>query len=106
MSLLDTESDRPDDEEAPSSGVKASAMNELITSIEVIKSNYATKADLAIVTGKIDALSGNQQAFQSHVQRTFATKADLAEAVYQLTWRMVGFGVVMLSAMAAFLRYL
>ena len=111
-SLLDTESEQPDDN-PPSSRAKAAAMNELITAVEVIKSNYTTKEELAIVNGKIDVLINNQQAlqasllaFQTHAMQTFATKAELADAVYQLTWRMAGFAVVTISAMAAFVRYL
>ncbi|MBV7536236.1 hypothetical protein KW842_10710 [Duganella sp. sic0402] len=103
-SLLDIESGRPDDRS--SSGAKASAMQELITSIEIIKSNYATREELAILSGKIDVLASNQQAFQTHAIQTFATKAELSDAVYQLTWRMAGFAVVIISAMAAFVRYL
>lgn len=110
-SLLDIESDQPDDNSPLRA--KATAMNELITAVEVIKSNYTTKEELAIVNGKIDVLINNQQAlqasllaFQTHAMQTFATKAELADAVYQLTWRMAGFAVVTISAMAAFVRYL
>jgi len=101
-------------------------MNELITAIEVIKSNYATREDLAIIkanyatkeelailSGKVDVLASNQQAlqasllaFQVHATQTFATKAELADAVYQLTWRMAGFTVASISATAALMRYL
>ncbi|WP_255583959.1 hypothetical protein [Duganella sp. sic0402] len=38
--------------------------------------------------------------------KTFATKEELANAVYQLTWRMAAFGSVLLSAGFAFARYL
>lgn len=116
-SLLDTESDQPDDD-SPTSRAEAKAMQELITAVEVIKSNYATKEDLAIIKanyatkeelailgGKIDVLTSNLQAFQAHAVGTFATKAELSDAVYQLTWRMAGFAVVTISAMAALLRY-
>jgi hypothetical protein len=87
-------------------------LHELITAVEVIKSNYATKEELAILSGKIDVLASNQQAlqaslqaFQTHATQTFATKAELSDAVYQLTWRMAGFAVIIISAMAALLRY-
>jgi hypothetical protein len=116
-SLLDIESDRPDDHSSP--GAKAPVMHDLITSIEIIKSNYTTKEDLAVIksnyatreelailSGKIDVLASNQQVFQAHAIQTFATKAELSDAVYQLTWRMAGFAVVIISAMAAFVRYL
>jgi hypothetical protein len=73
-------------------------LNELFTSVEIIKSNYATKEELAILNGKLDVLACNQQ--------TFVTKAELSDAVYQLTWRMAGFNVVLLSAFFAIVRYL
>ncbi|WP_090189527.1 MULTISPECIES: hypothetical protein [unclassified Duganella] len=94
-------------------------MNELITAIEVIKSNYATREDLAIInanyatkeelailSGKVDVLASNLLAFQTHAMQTFATKAELADAVYQLTWRMAGFTIASISATAALMRYL
>lgn len=94
-------------------------MNELITAVEVIKSNYATREDLAIIkanyatkeelailSGKIDVLASSLLAFQTHAMQTFATKAELSDAVYQLTWRMAGFAVITISAMAALMRYL
>lgn len=94
-------------------------MNELITAVEIIRSNYATREDLAVIkfnyatredlaviNGKIDVLGSNQQAFQTYTTQTFATKAELAGAVHQLTWRMAGFAAAIISAMAAIVRYL
>lgn len=124
-SLLDIEPDRQEDDPLPSR-TKATAMNELITAIEVIRSNYATKEDLAtakedlavikanyvtkeelaILSGKIDVLANNQLAFQTYAMQTFATKAELSDAVYQLTWRMAGFAMATIGATAAFVRYL
>jgi hypothetical protein len=45
-------------------------------------------------------------AFQTHALHTFATKAELSTAVYQLTWRMAGFTALLLSAGFAFARFL
>jgi hypothetical protein len=111
-SLLDIESDQPEDD-ASSTAEKLATMNELSTAIEVIKSNYVTKEELAIISGKLDVLANSQQAFQASVQafqthafQTFATKAELSNAVYQLTWRMAGFTALLLSAGFAFARYL
>jgi hypothetical protein len=45
-------------------------MDELITTVAVIKSNYTTKEELAIMSGKLDALLS--------LQHTYATKEELA----------------------------
>ncbi|MYM82214.1 hypothetical protein GTP44_09645 [Duganella sp. FT50W] len=81
--------------------------------LDIIKSNYATKEELATLSGKVDVLASNQQAlqanllaFQAHAVENFVTKAELSDAVYQLTWRMAGFAVASVSATAAFVRYL
>ncbi|MYM24841.1 hypothetical protein GTP46_19590 [Duganella sp. FT135W] len=103
-SLLDEEPNQPDDDSSIPEKQPA-IMNELSTAVEVIKSNYATKEELAIISGKLDVISSNQQAFQSHAIQTFATKAELSNAVYQLTWRMAGFTALLLSAGFAFARY-
>ena len=127
-----TNSEPPDDDRRLARA-KATIIQELVTAVEVIKSNYATKGDLAVtkedlavikanyatkeelavLSGKIDVLASNQQAlqasllaFQAHAMRTFATKAELADAVYQLTWRMAGFTIASVSATAALMRYL
>lgn len=107
----------------------AAAIEELALSVRVIESNYATKEELAILSGKIDVLAGRvdaipgqielalkhyidmrlEQAFKAQnemMYRTFATKEELTNAVYQLTWRMAAFGSVLLSAGFAFARYL
>lgn len=106
----------------------AAALEELTLSVRVIASNYVTKEELAVLSGKVDVLAGRvdampaqielalkhyidmrlEQAFkaQNEMYRTFATKEELANAVYQLTWRMAAFGSVLLSAGFAFARYL
>lgn len=107
----------------------AAAIEELTLSVRVIESNYITKEELAILSGRIDVLSGRvgampaqielalrqyidlrlEQEFKAHTEmmyRTFATKEDLANAVYLLTWRMAAFGSVLLSAGFAFASYL
>jgi chromosome segregation ATPase len=98
-------------------GVKQN-LNDLMLTVKVIESNYVTKEELAILSAKVDALSAQillavkldvEQAFRVHTEmmfRTFATKEELANAVYQLTWRMAAFGSVLLSAGFAFARYL
>jgi hypothetical protein len=96
-SLLDIESDQPDDRSSATER-KSAVMDDLITSVAIIKSNYATKEELAVINGKLDALIS--------LQHSYATKAEMAEAVYQLTWRMAGFAVASISATVAFIRYL
>lgn len=111
-SLLDIDSDQPEDGPPPSTATPAT-MNELYTAVEVIKSNYVTKEEIALLIGKLDVLAANQQAFQAsmlafqtNALQTFATKAELSTAVYQLTWRMAGFTALLLSAGFAFARFL
>ena len=100
----------------------AVALEKLTLSVRVIESNYVTKEELAILSGKVDAMPAQielalkqyidmrlDQAFRVHTEmmyRSFATKEELANAVYQLTWRMAAFGSVLLSAGFAFARYL
>jgi hypothetical protein len=138
-SLLDIESDQPDDRSS-SAERKSAVMDELITTVAVIKSNYTTKEELAIMSGKLDALLSLQHTYATKeelavingkldvllslqhtyatkeelavlsgkvdgLQYTCATKAELADAVYQLTWRMAGFAVASVGAMAALMRY-
>ncbi len=40
-------------------------MNELSTTIEITRSNYATKEELATLSGKVDVLASNLQAFHA-----------------------------------------
>ncbi|WP_432382116.1 hypothetical protein [Duganella sp. P38] len=103
----------------------AAAIEELTLSVRVIESNYVTKEELAVLNGRVDALFERmdampaqirltfkldmEQAFKAHTEmmyRTFATKEELSNAVYQLTWRMAAFGSVLLSGGFAFARYL
>ncbi len=129
-SLLDIESDQPDDRSS-STERKSAAMDDLITSVAIIKSNYVTKEELAVVSGKLDLIQQNYATKEElavisgkldFIQQNYvtkedlavvhgklnacATKAELADAVYQLTWRMAGFAVASISATVAFLRYL
>lgn len=118
MSLLDTQSDQPEDHiMATHTESNDAALNDLTLTVKVMESNYATKEALAnlsgttkealaAMNGKIDLLASNQQAFQNQAFQTFATKADLANMMYQLTWRMAGFAAVMISTVIAAARYL
>ncbi|TFW29065.1 hypothetical protein [Duganella callida] len=104
-SLLDIESGRSEDDSLRLRETIVTVA-ELAMSVEVIKSNYVTKEELAIVSGKIDLVANNLQAFPAHAYQTFATKADLADAVTALTWRFIGFAAILLSGGFALGRYL
>ncbi|MYM24842.1 hypothetical protein GTP46_19595 [Duganella sp. FT135W] len=94
------------------------ALNDLILTVKVIQSNYATKEELAILSGKIDAMPRQielnlktyiDQAFKAQTEmmyKVFATKAELANTLNQQTWRMAAFGSLLISAGFAFARYL
>ncbi|MRX07770.1 hypothetical protein GJ697_08000 [Pseudoduganella sp. FT25W] len=101
------------------------ALEDLTLTVKIIESNYATKEDLAVLNGKIDALTTRidgmpaqfelamrlamDEAFQRHTEmlyKVFTTKEELANAIYQQTWRMAAFGGLLLSAGFAFARYL
>lgn len=101
------------------------AIEDLTRTVKVIESNYATKEDIAVLNGKIDALTTRidgmpaqfelamklamDEAFQRHTEmmyKVFATKEELANAICQQTWRMAAFGGLLLSAGFAFARYL
>ena len=109
-SLLDIESDQPDDRSS-STERKSAVMDDLITSVGIIKSNYVTKEELAVLSGKLDLIQHNyvtkeDLAVVHGKLNACATKAELADAVYQLTWRMAGFALAIISATVAIVRYL
>lgn len=124
-SLLDTQSDQPEDHiMATSTDSNDAALNDLALTVKVIQSNYVTKEELANLSGKVDVLANKvdgmpsqlelmiknhlEQAFKAHMEdmhRIFATKAELAAAINQQTWRMIGFGGLLLSAGYAFARF-
>ncbi|MTV38033.1 hypothetical protein [Duganella radicis] len=118
MSLLDNQLDQSEHHSmATFTNSHEAALNDLTLTVKVMESNYATKEALATLSGttkealatmngKIDLLASNQQAFQVQVLQTFATKADLANVMYQLTWRMAGFTLVLMSTIIAAARYL
>jgi len=83
-SLLDSESDTPDDRDSTAERKRVN-MDDLITTVAVIKSNYTTKTDIAILYGKLETFQqatkadfavadGKLETFQQ------ATKADFAVA--------------------------
>lgn len=67
---------------------------------------FATREESEALNGKVDVLAINLRAFEAESLRRFATKEDLAQAMYLLTWRMAAFGGLLLSAGFAFARYL
>ncbi|WP_343730325.1 hypothetical protein [Duganella sp.] len=109
-SLLDNQSDQPEDHVmGTNTESNAAPLTDLAFTVKLIESNYATKEDLAVlsgetkealavINGKIDLLASNQQ--------NFATKADLAKMMYQMTWRMAGFTLVLIGTMVTATRYL
>ncbi|WP_154377587.1 hypothetical protein [Duganella guangzhouensis] len=75
------------------------------------RQSEAFKAEMAAFKAQIELSIKIQldAAFKAHTEemhRTFATKQELANAVYLLTWRMAGFCALLLSAGFAFARYL
>lgn len=118
MSLVDNQSYQPEDQiMATNTESTDTAVNDLTLTVKVIESNYATKEDLAILSGenkealavtngKIDLVANNLQAFQAQALQTFATKADLANMLYQMTWRMAGFTLVLIGTMITATCYL
>ena len=114
MSLLDNQSDQPEDQiMTTDTESHDTALSDLTVTVKVMESNYATKEALAVTNGKLDVtndkldhLASSLQAFQALAFQTFATKAELANAIHQLTWRMAGFTVVLISTMVATARYL
>lgn len=101
------------------------ALNDLTMTVKVIASNYATKEELAILSGKVDLFASKldamqaqitlelkmyiDEAFKAHTElmyKTFATKSELATAINQQTWRMAAFGSLLFSAGFAFARLL
>lgn len=124
-SLLDNQSDQPEDEiMATHNESTEAALHDLMIAVKVLESTCATKEalaamsealtgmsgttkeSLAVMSGRLDLLASNQQAFQNQAFQTFATKAELANMVHQLTWRMAGFTVAVMSTIVAAARYL
>ena len=79
MSLLDNQSDQPEDHiMATSTDTSDAAFNDLTLTVKVIASNYVTKEELATTNGKLDLVASNLHTFQTYAMQTFATKTEVA----------------------------
>jgi len=96
VSLLDNQSDQPEDHIMATTASDDAALNDLTLTVKVIASNYATKEELAVLSGKLDVLTS----------RIDDIPSQLELAINQQTWRMAAFGSLLISAGFAFARYL
>lgn len=79
VSLLDNQSDQPEDHNmATSTDNNDAAFNDLTLTVKVIASNYVTKEELATTNGKLDLAANNLQTFQTYAMQTLATKTEVA----------------------------
>ncbi|MYM65622.1 hypothetical protein GTP45_02095 [Pseudoduganella sp. FT55W] len=96
----------------------AGRVDVLTDQVSVLTNQVGVLTDkVSSLSAKVDAMPSqlelmikNQidQAFKAHMEemyRIFATKAELAAAINQQTWRMIGFGGLLLSAGYAFARF-
>ncbi|MEO7497702.1 MAG: hypothetical protein ABIT83_10670 [Massilia sp.] len=72
------------------------------TDVAVIRSNYATKADVAAVQSSVAEIQSSMSAFPS----LYATKADLAKLESNMIRWVVATAIAQLGLVTALIRYM
>ncbi|MCC6072412.1 hypothetical protein ACFSQU_08190 [Massilia sp. GCM10020059] len=68
--------------------------------LAVIRSNHAAKDDLVFVKDEFTTVKADLAAVKLDVaviRATYATKEDLLKAINTLTWKMYGFGTLLVA---------